>query len=145
MKFLNSYIFFNKVALFNNNENEIFNLEDIIFINYVNKNHYQLLKPRKEFILSRIKNLKDLEYNFIHYDRKNKQIIDLRNESNSILDNIDNEIIETNIDTKEEESVKKISIKQNRIITNNNAKNDYKSKKKENRRFDKSNFRISIR
>ena len=130
LKFLNSYIFFNKVALFNNNENEIFNLEDIIFINYVNKNHYQLLKPRKEFILSRIKNLKDLEYNFIHYDRKNKQIIDLRNESNSILDNIDNEIIETNIDTKEEESVKKISIKQNRIITNNNAKNDYKSKKK---------------
>ena len=130
MEFLNSYIFFNKVALFNNNENEIFNLEDIIFINYVNKNHYQLLKPRKEFILSRIKNLKDLEYNFIHYNRKNKQIIDLRNESNSILDNIDNEIIETNIDTKEEESVKKISIKQNRIITNNNAKNDYKSKKK---------------
>ena len=57
LEFLNSYIFFNKVALFNNNENEIFNLEDIIFINYVNKNHYQLLKPHKEFILSRIKNL----------------------------------------------------------------------------------------
>ena len=37
---------------------------------------------------------------------------------------------ETNIDTKEEESVKKISIKQNRIITNTNAKNDYRSKKK---------------
>ena len=54
LKFLNSYIFFNKVALFNNNENEIFNLEDIIFINYVNNNPYQFLKPRKEFILSRI-------------------------------------------------------------------------------------------
>ena len=46
-------------------------------INYLNH-------VMNEFILSRIKKIKKLEYNLIYFDRKNKQIIDLRNENNSI-------------------------------------------------------------
>ena len=107
MEFQKSYLFYNKVALFNNNEIEIFNVEVIIFINYVNRNFYQLFKPCDEFMLCRITNIKNLEYNFIRFDRKKKQIIDLRNESNSILDNIDNEITEIKIVKKSKKDIKK--------------------------------------
>ena len=58
LNFQKLYFFYSILAWFNMKENQIFNLEDIIFINYVNRNHYQLLKPRNEFILSRMKILK---------------------------------------------------------------------------------------
>ena len=107
LNFQKSYLFYSILALFNIKENEIFNVEDIIFINYVNKNHYQLLKPNNEFILNRIKNINSLEYNLIYFDRKTKQIIDLRNENNSILDNLENEISEPEIEIKSREEKNK--------------------------------------
>ena len=58
MEFQKSYLFYNKVALFNNNENEIFNVEVIIFINYVNINFYQLFKPCNEFVELKIIEIK---------------------------------------------------------------------------------------
>ena len=94
--------FFNKIALFNNNENMTFNLEDIIFINYVNKNHYQLIKPNIEFILNRMEKKINLEFNLIIFNKKKNQIEDIRNDIRSILEikNINN-LIEKNETNKE--------------------------------------------
>ena len=96
------HYFYNKIALFCYNENEFYNLDDIIFINYINKNHYQLLKPNEEFIFNRITNNKIIEYDFIYFDRI----------KNSILDCKDNEIE----DTKDTKAKRKIDEKNKKII-----------------------------
>ena len=128
MNFQKSYFFYSILALFNMKENQIFNLEDIIFINYVNRNHYQLLKPNNEFILNRIKNINSLEYNLIYFDRKTKQIIDLRNENNRILDNLENEISESEIEIKSQEE-KKIKKEDKLIISTTSSNEENKEKK----------------
>ena len=42
MEFEN-YSFYKKLALFNKNNNEYFNINNIIFINFINRDHYQIL------------------------------------------------------------------------------------------------------
>ena len=50
----NNNIYLKKLASFINNEFDKINLDDIIFINFINKNHYQFLTPNKNFIKNRI-------------------------------------------------------------------------------------------
>ena len=50
----NDITYFKKIASFINNEFEKINLDDIIYINFINKNHYQFLTPNKIFIKNRI-------------------------------------------------------------------------------------------
>ena len=82
LNFQKSYLFYSILALFNLKENEIFNVEDIIFINYVNRIYFNIFWQKK------------------------KQIIDLRNENKSILDNIENEISKPEIEIKSQEEKK---------------------------------------
>ena len=50
----NNISYFKKLASFINSEFEKINLNEIIFVNFVNKNHYQFLTPNKIFIKYRI-------------------------------------------------------------------------------------------
>ena len=89
-------IFYSKIAFFNNSENDLYNLDDIIFINLINKDHYQLLKPNKEFIINRIQKKTLIEYNLINFDRKNKTIFDICNNKGSMKDNLASKLVLNN-------------------------------------------------
>lgn len=72
------------LATFNKTEKEIFNVNEIMCINYVSKNHYQILKM--QLIKNRILKLSTIKCNFIKYKRDTKKIIDIYNDMKSILD-----------------------------------------------------------
>ena len=72
------------LAMFNKTEKEIFNINEIMSINYVSKNHYQILKI--QLIKNRIIKLSTIKCNFIKYKRDTKKIIDIHNDMISILD-----------------------------------------------------------
>ena len=50
----NNIIYLKKIASFINSAFDKINLEDIIFVNFINNNHYQFLTPNKIFIKNRI-------------------------------------------------------------------------------------------
>ena len=50
----NNIIYLKKISSFINSVFDIINLEDIIFVNFINNNHYQFLAPNKIFIKNRI-------------------------------------------------------------------------------------------
>ena len=136
--FNNIYSFFNKIALFNNNENMTFNLEDIIFINYVNKNHYQLIKPNIEFILNRMEKKINLEFNLIIFNKKKNQIEDIRNDISSILEikNINN-LIEKNETNKEENNFELYNLDKSinsNLSSSQNTKKEIVNNKGENQK-----------
>ena len=136
-KNLDENIYYHKLAQFEHSENNIYDLYDIVFINFINDNHYQLLKPKKDFILSRINNMSNLIYNYVIYDRKNKKIIDVRNENKSIRDDevkINKKNTEKRIKIKNENKdiiqIKKSNnnnIENKIIISNNINDNDYQN------------------
>ena len=65
MNFTNLKRFYNKIALFNKNNTELYSLNNTIFVNFINKDHYQLLQPNLEFIKKRILNITTNNYNLI--------------------------------------------------------------------------------
>ena len=46
--------FYKKIALFNNTDFNSLIIDNIIFRNFQNNNHYELLIPNKNFIINRI-------------------------------------------------------------------------------------------
>ena len=84
INFENIISLFNKISHFYNSNNTNLEITDIVFINYVNKDHYELLKPKFEFIKKRILKETKIEYNIVEFDIIKSIITDLRNNSNSI-------------------------------------------------------------
>ena len=125
-----NYAFYKKLALFNKNSNEYFNINDIIFINFINRDHYQLLLPNFDFIKNRILNNTKIEYNIIKYNRKDNIIIDLAKENEIILMNSQNMLKK---DSLQEENRKKNNIENSKFQSFNEDKCiDFKSKKPNN-------------
>ena len=56
--YYNNEKYFNKISVFNNIDKQINNLEDIIYINFINKDFYQILILNKNFICRYNKNQK---------------------------------------------------------------------------------------
>lgn len=114
-------IYFNKIAVFNNILQPIYNLEDIIFINFINKNHYQSLTLNKNFIIDRIKKNTYLKENIIIFNKKTNKIIRIESEKQDKSDNF----INISDDT-EEKKIEKEGKKNENIIHQNkkSIKND---------------------
>ena len=101
IKFQKYVNYYSKLAMFNKSEKEIFDIKEIIFINFVSKNHYQLLNPNIQFIKNRILKLSIIYFNCIKYDTKTKKILDIYNDMTSFLNsegNLDNEDEVNNLD-----------------------------------------------
>ena len=84
INFDNIISFYNKISHFFNTKNTLFEIKEFIFINYVNKDHYQLLTPNLEYIKNRILKKTTIKYYIIKFDIVNNKIIDLCNDSISI-------------------------------------------------------------
>ena len=110
-------IYFNKIAVFNNILQPIYNLEDIIFINFINKNHYQSLTLNKNFIIDRIKKNTYLKENIIIFNKKTNKIIRIESEKQDKSDNF----INISDDT-EEKKIEKEGKKNENIIHQNKKK-----------------------
>ena len=67
-------------------KNTLSEIKEFIFINYVNKDHYQLLTPNLEYIKNRILKKTTIKYYIIKFDIVNNKIIDLCNDSINILE-----------------------------------------------------------
>ena len=78
ISYLTNYYFY-KTALFNINEKENINIDDIIFIQLINKNHYQMLNTNINFIKDRINKLITPYYNLIYINKTNNKMIYLEN------------------------------------------------------------------
>ena len=127
MTFKESFLYYHKLTHFNYTDIKIFDLKDIIFINFINGNHYQLMKPKNEFILERMSKTNEILYNYIIYDRINSQIVDIRNEyHNSILDTLNSK--DKSIILKKSNEQKILQNSDNK--DNDNKSNDIKSNKK---------------
>ena len=50
----NNITYLKKLVSFINSEFDKINLEEIIFVNFINKEHYQFLTPNKNFIKNRV-------------------------------------------------------------------------------------------
>lgn len=75
--------FYKKFALFNNSDHNSLKIEDIIFINFQNNNHYELLTPKKNFIKNRINKITepDIKQLIIVIERNHQSNININNKS----------------------------------------------------------------
>ena len=89
INFDNIKFFYNKLSHFYNNEITKYEIKDYIFINFINKDHYQLLHPNLEFIKNRILKKTSIDYYIIKFNIFQNKIIDLRNDSKSIREDKD--------------------------------------------------------
>ena len=92
--------FYKKFALFNNSDHNSLKIEDIIFRNFQNNNHYELLTPKKEFIKNRINKITESDI---------KQLLIVSTSNHQSNKNINN--LSKNKDDHKTEKKKNLKIK----------------------------------
>ena len=143
INFDNIKFFYNKLSHFYNNEITKYEIKDYIFINFINKDHYQLLNPNLEFIKNRILKKTSIDYYIIKFNIFQNKIIDLRNDSKSIREDKDfyyNK--KKSISSINFEKNKEINIKNNKkdaFINKNINKNVKKGDSVKNNKIEKNN------
>ena len=88
---------YKKMTLFNNTDYNTIKIEEIIFINFQNNNHYELLTPKKNFIKKRINKITEPDI---------KQLIMVNNSNNQSNKNLNN-LSRNNEDYKNEKTQEK--------------------------------------
>jgi len=117
-----SIYYYNKLMIFNHNEKENVNIEEVIFINLKNKNHFQLMKPNKEFILDRINKVYSPINNIITFNKQKNKIIKVENKRKEIQLNHDKFNVEFISDIKNNDN--KIENQKNFQINSNKKDNN---------------------
>ena len=112
--------YYKKFALFNNSYHNSLKIEDIIFINFQNNNHYELLTPKNEFLKNRINKITEPDIKELIIVSTNN------NQSNKNINNLSKNKDDHKIEKKEKPQDKNLcvikernSIKENLHIVEN--------------------------
>ena len=121
--YYNNKKFYKKIAVFNNTDFNSLTIDDIIFINFQNNNHYELLIPNKNFIINRINKITIPEVKQLIIANANNSQYNLhkKNNSNNKGCNENRNIEKTN--AKETVSNTTIKCKEEKSTDSQNNKN----------------------